>query len=108
MSHFVSRAECAHHKIFPGVDVFTTHGDHLMLSFVEMQPHAVVETHSHPHEQLGILLAGELDFTIGDERRVVRPGDMWRIPGNFPHSAVAGPAGCQAIDMFHPVREDYT
>ena len=108
MSYFVTRAECAHHQIFSGVDIFTMHGAQLMVSFVEMQPHAVVERHSHPHEQLGILLAGELDFTIGGERQVVRPGEMWRIPGDVPHSAVAGPDGCKAIDLFHPVREDYT
>jgi len=106
--YFASRAETAHHNIFPGVDIFTMHGAQLMLSLVEMQPNAVVKMHQHPHEQLGMLLEGEIDFTIGDEQQVLRPGQMWRIPGDVPHQAVAGPNGCRALDLFHPIREDYT
>ncbi|HZZ73330.1 MAG TPA: cupin domain-containing protein [Pirellulales bacterium] len=108
MSYFVQRAETAQHTIFPGVEVFTMHGAHLMLSYVEIQPGGVVEEHSHPHEQLGLLLEGELDFTIGGERRIVRKGDMWRIPGGVLHSAVGGPQGCHALDVFYPIREEYT
>ncbi len=80
-SYFVRRDECSRHTLFPGVDAFTMAGDKLMLSWVELEPHAIVELHSHPHEQLGVLLEGELTFTIGDEERQLGPGDMWRIPG---------------------------
>lgn len=107
VSPFVSRAECAHHEIFPGVHIFTAAGQELMLSLVEMAPHAVVEPHSHPHEQMGILLEGELTFTIGGQTRTLRPGEMWRIPGGVVHSAVAGERPVKALDVFHPVREEY-
>ncbi len=30
-----------------------------------MEPHAIVEEHSHPHEQMGLMLEGEAVFTIG-------------------------------------------
>ncbi len=105
--YVVSRADCSKHNIFPGVDIFTTAGEKMMLSFVEFAPHAVVELHSHPHEQMGLLLEGELTFTIGDEEHVVRPGQMWRIPGGVPHKAVAGDDPVQALDVFCPIREDY-
>ena len=49
MSYFTQKSDCAHHRIFPGVDIFTTCGQEMMLSLVEMEPHAVVEPHSHPH-----------------------------------------------------------
>ena len=74
---------------------------------VEMEPRAVVERHSHPHEQLGILLEGELHFEIGDERRTVQPGGMWRIPGGVEHTATAGDAPVKALDVFYPIRDDY-
>ena len=105
--YIVRRHECSRHTIFPGVDIFTTAGEHMMLSFVEFEPFAVVEPHSHPHEQMGLLLEGELTFTIGGEEHVVRPGDMWRIPGGVVHQAVAGDAPVKALDVFHPLREDY-
>jgi quercetin dioxygenase-like cupin family protein len=105
--YFVDKAECARHSIFPGVDIFTTHGQHAMLSLVEMAPHAVVEEHSHPHEQLGMMLSGEAEFTIGDERRLVSAGDMWRIPGGVRHRVVAGDQPVRALDVFYPIRDDY-
>jgi quercetin dioxygenase-like cupin family protein len=106
-SYIVDQSECSRHTIFPGVDIHTTHGERLMLSLVEFQPRAVVQPHSHPHEQLGLLLEGELEFTIDGQRFAVRPGQMWRIPGGVTHSAVAGPGGCRALDVFHPIRDDY-
>lgn len=107
MSYYVSPADCSRHTIFPGVDIATAAGVNMMLSLVEFAPGAVVEPHSHPHEQLGMLLEGELTFTIGDETRTLRPGEMWRIPGGVVHSAVAGNMPVKALDVFHPIREDY-
>lgn len=108
MSKYVVRREdCSKHNIFPGVDIFTTAGERMMLSFVEFEPSAVVELHSHPHEQMGLLLEGELTFTIGDEEHLVQPGEMWRIPGDIEHKAVAGDGPVKALDVFCPIREDY-
>lgn len=107
MTYYVSRSDCSKHTIFPGVDIFTCAGEQMMLSLVEFRPLAVVEPHSHPHEQMGMLLEGELTFTIGGETKTLRPGEMWRIPGGVVHSAVAGDAPVKALDVFHPIREDY-
>jgi quercetin dioxygenase-like cupin family protein len=106
-SHFIERSACSHHRIFPGVDIFTAAGEAIMLSVVEFQPNAVVADHAHPHEQMGLLLEGEADFTIAGETRTVRPGDLWRIPGGVRHGVTAGPRGARALDVFHPIREDY-
>jgi len=105
--YFISRPETSRHEIFPGVNIFTAAGQQMMLSLVEFEPRAVVQPHSHPHEQMGMLLAGELTFTIGGETRTLQPGEMWRIPGGVVHSAVAGDEPVRALDVFHPIREDY-
>lgn len=105
--YFVDKAACSHHRIFPGVDIYTTHGAHLMISLVEMQPHAVVEEHSHPHEQMGVMLAGHAEFFIGGQQRTIRAGEMWCIPGGVKHKVIAGEEPVRAIDVFHPIREDY-
>ena len=106
--YIVDKSQCAHHEIFPGVHIWTTHGAHVMISLVEMAPGAVVQPHSHPHEQLGIMLQGEATFTIGQEEFQVRPGQMWRIPGGVEHKVVAGPQGAKALDVFYPIRQEYT
>ena len=105
--YFLSPADCSRHQIFPGVRIHTAAGDKMLLSVVDFEPHAVVEAHSHPHEQMGILLEGELTFTIGGETQRVTPGQVWRIPGGVEHRVVAGDQPAKAIDVFHPVREDY-
>ena len=105
--YFLDREDCSQHNIFPGVDIFTAAGEKMMLSYVEFQPGAVVEPHSHPHEQMGLLLEGQLTFVIGDEQRTLSPGQMWRIPGDVVHSATAGDQPVKALDVFDPIREDY-
>ena len=104
---YVDKKDCAHHLIFPGVDIYTTSCEHMMVSLVEMQAGAVVEEHSHPHEQMGLMLEGEATFTIGGETRTVSAGQMWRIPGGVVHKVVNGDKPGRAIDIFHPIREDY-
>lgn len=106
-SAFVDKSQCTHRTIFPGVDIYTTAGSEMMLSLVEFQPHAVVEAHSHPHEQVGMVLEGEARFFIGDEEKLLGVGDMYRIPGGVTHRVVALGSGAKALDIFHPIREDY-
>jgi quercetin dioxygenase-like cupin family protein len=96
------------HNIFPGVTITTAWGEHLMMSFVHFdRADALVPTHQHPHEQMGMGLEGEFELVIDGEARIIRTGDCYCIPGNTPHSArsVNGPA--RALDIFHPPREDY-
>ena len=105
--YFVSADEGSRHVIFPGVEIQTTAGGRMMLSVIRLEAESVVKPHSHPHEQMGILLEGRLEFTIGEVTRIVGPGDKWRIPGGVVHhvKAVGGPA--VALDVFCPIREDY-
>lgn len=104
---FVDKRECKHLRPFPGVSMFTKAGDNMTLSLVEMEPAALIPTHQHPHEQMGLMIEGEGVFTIGDEVREVRPGMIWTIPGGVPHTITAGPQGLRALDAFYPIREDY-
>jgi quercetin dioxygenase-like cupin family protein len=96
------------HAIFPGVRITTAWGDAVMLSFVQFEyADALVPEHHHPHEQMGVGLEGEFELVIDGEARIIRPGDSYWVPGNTRHSArsVGGPA--RALDVFHPIREDY-
>jgi quercetin dioxygenase-like cupin family protein len=78
-----------------------------MVSVVDLAAHSVVEEHSHPHDQVGMLLEGEVTFTIGGEERVLRAGDVWCIPGNVRHKVVVHDRPSRAVDVFTPIREDY-
>lgn len=94
-------------KLFAGVTCQTTWGERMMFSFVDLAPGSVVPPHSHPHEQMGLVLEGEFDLTIGNETRTVRVGDSYCAPGGVTHSVKTGPRGARALDVFCPVREEY-
>ena len=105
--YFVTVAEQGSRHLFDGVDICTAAGEKMMISVVEIEPRAIVPMHDHPHEQMGILISGELTFEIGDETLKLQPGDCWRIPGGVPHTCQAGDEPVKAVDIFSPVREDY-
>ena len=94
-------------EVAKGVTIKPLAGDHVMLNYVEFVPTGEVPLHSHHHEQLGLILEGELAMQIGDEHRVLRPGDTYVIPGGVRHSGRAGSSGALVLDVFYPLREDY-
>ncbi|MGC8641449.1 MAG: cupin domain-containing protein [Isosphaeraceae bacterium] len=106
-SYFIPAGSGARHQIFPGVEIRTTAGQAIMLSVVRFEPGSAVADHSHPHEQMGMMISGRLEFNVGGITRVLGPGDIWRIPGNVVHSVKAFQEPAVALDVFHPIREDY-
>lgn len=82
-------------------------GQAAMINVAELAPGAVVSEHSHPHEQIGLVLRGMMELTIDGITRELRPMDGVVIPGGAVHSARGGPEGAVVVDVFQPVREDY-
>ncbi|RJX29878.1 MAG: cupin domain-containing protein [Desulfarculus sp.] len=83
-----------------------THGRRTLLCEFRNQAGHTLREHSHPHEQIGYLVAGKIVFTIGGQRHLAEPGDSWCIKADVPHSAEALEDSV-VIEVFSPVREDY-
>lgn len=95
---FVSLADVRRFEIGPGVTGRPLFGAGAMLNLLEFEPGGIVPTHSHEHEQMGIVIRGEKILVVdGVEHRLQR----------VEHSATCGPEGCLVLDVFQPVREDY-
>jgi len=94
-------------ELVPGVIVRTFWGEQMLASLVDLAADAIVPSHSHPHEQFGMLLRGEMQMTIAGETRTVRAGDLYFVPGGAEHGVHVSAAGAQAIEAFSPVREEY-
>ena len=82
-------------------------GERITLAIVELAPNAVVPEHRHAAEQLGMVIRGQMHFTVDGETRDLGPGGTWRILGDRPHDVVAGPEGAVVIDVFTPIRSDW-
>jgi quercetin dioxygenase-like cupin family protein len=105
--YFPTKDELGRHTIFPGVHIQTCAADRMMLSVVDLEPRSVVEEHSHPHEQVGMVLQGKAIFFIGDEQKTLQAGDLYRIPGHVRHKVLVLDEPTRALDVFCPVREEY-
>jgi quercetin dioxygenase-like cupin family protein len=82
-------------------------GDGAMLNLVELEPDAVVARHSHPHEQLGVILRGSMTLNVEGTDHLLEEMDGYTLPGGVEHEGIAGPDGALVVDVFQPVREDY-
>jgi quercetin dioxygenase-like cupin family protein len=82
-------------------------GERAMLNLVELEPGAVIARHSHPHEQLGVILRGSMTLNVEGTDHVLSAMDVFTLPGGVEHEGVAGSDGALVLDVFQPVREDY-
>lgn len=83
---------------FRGIDVRLLRAPTASAIFVEAMEESDVPEHAHG-AQWGIVVDGELDLTIGDERKIYRRGEEYFIPPGTPHAGHLK-RGTRVIDFF--------
>ena len=91
----------------PGIQVQPVIGESLMTCWIAMEPGAVVAEHSHPNEQLGVVVEGSVSITAEGETREMVVGDAYVVPKDLAHRGVAGANGVLLVETFVPIREEY-
>jgi len=81
-------------------------GQNALLSFIQNPPGCVFPLHSHPSEQILIILEGEEDHICGEERFLIKPGEICIHPPNVIHGGETK-TGFKGIDIFCPPREEW-
>jgi len=94
-------------EMLPGVVRRAVYLEHVMMTFFDFEPGKVIPEHSHPHEQITYVVQGAMEFTLGEEMRVLRAGDGVCCPANVPHGAVVLDEPTVALDAWYPLREEY-
>ncbi len=107
MSYFFDSAERTPHQPYAGTEVRSWWGEKSMIALQELEPGGVVAPHSHPNEELVMVIRGESEVTIGGETRVCKPGSGYIAPGGVTHALIAGPDGAAAVVVFTPIREEF-
>lgn len=109
--HFIDPGQAPKMMQMPGLETTILtglHGEQMMMVLNATLPGHTVPTHTHPHEQIGMVYGGRARLKIGDEERVVGKGDFYCIPADVPHSDTClGDEPFVMLDIFHPVREDF-
>lgn len=67
---------------------------------------AVGALHHHPHTQMTYVVSGAFEFTIADEKKIVRAGDTLLKEHGVEHGCVCLEEGI-LLDIFTPMREDF-
>ena len=78
----------------------------IMMVKVKFEKGAEGSPHHHFHTQATYCAAGKFEFTVGDEKQIVKEGDGVYIPPTVLHGALCLEEGI-LIDVFSPVREDF-
>ena len=106
MGKFIIR-DLPSREMAPGVTLREAHLPKVMVSFIHLEPGAVVKEHRHPHEQISVVISGRLRMTVAGETVILEAGQGRLVPANALHSAEALAAEVWAYDSFSPIREDY-
>jgi quercetin dioxygenase-like cupin family protein len=69
-----------------GVRGWLFQGEDHQIVFLDIEPIGEIPEHSHG-EQWGVIISGEMELTIGKEKRIYRSGDWYHIPEGTVHSA---------------------
>lgn len=104
---FVHFDDVASFELAAGVAGRPLFGASAMLNVIAFEPGATVPPHSHPHEQLGLVLQGMQALVVDGVAHELQPMQGYVLPGGIEHSAYCGPDGALVLDVFCPVREDY-
>jgi quercetin dioxygenase-like cupin family protein len=82
-------------------------GENVMVCRFTFDPFVVTEVHSHPHEQMTLVISGKVKFTIDGLAVIAAPGDVLHFPPNNQHGATMLDEEVVLIDVFSPIREDF-
>ncbi|TYL46786.1 cupin domain-containing protein [Marinomonas sp. IMCC 4694] len=82
------------------------YSENIMAVEVHFEKDAIGPLHHHPHEQLTYVLSGKFEFTIGDDTKIVGPGDTLYKAPNVVHGCRCLEPGV-LLDNFTPVRKDF-
>lgn len=103
---FINTDNLPQKELADGITAGLAWGEKIMLSFVDLRPNAVVPSHLHPHEQMALVLSGEVEVTISNESKLLKEGDVFLVPSGVEHSMKNLNNQSRVLDIFSPPRED--
>ena len=82
------------------------YNDNIMMVKVDLKKDAKASLHHHRHSQTTYVVSGVFELTIGNETRIIKPGDGFLAPPDVEHGVQCIEDGI-LVDAFSPVREDF-
>ncbi len=103
---FIALSTIEEKEIAKGFHAKFAHTENMTAAFWRVEAGAELPTHTHPHEQISIVISGKFEMVLGGEKQILDEGMIAIIPSNVEHGGRAI-TDCEIRDVFYPVREDY-
>jgi quercetin dioxygenase-like cupin family protein len=94
-------------ELAPGIRRRTvTHGATMYQMIAELKAGSVMAPHQHPQEQIIHIISGRMKVNVGNDSRVLGPGDSYYLASNVAHG-VETLEDTRVLDTFSPPRDEY-
>ncbi len=83
----------------PGIMSLAEMGENLIMVCMEIAPGMEDPGHAHPFDQCGLVLQGEIEMFVEEERRVVRQNQAYFLPAGKRHGWKTFQAPVRILDV---------
>ena len=95
-------------ELFKDVFVRLISGNEITLNYFELRSVNVeIPLHDHPVEHLVIVLEGEIEFVVGEQRRHLKEGEGLFLQAGTKHTAKALRSPVKALEIYTKTEDKY-
>src|SRR4030042_1394583 len=70
----------------PGILSKLESGTNLTMAFMEIAANKEGSAHDHLFDQCGVVIEGEIEMSVGEEKKLLRPMETYFIPAGIKHN----------------------
>lgn len=83
----------------PGIRSKIESGKNLTMAAMEIAPDKEGTAHDHSFDQCGVVVEGEIEMSIGDEKKLLKPMETYFIPAGIQHNWKTFTSSTKILDV---------
>ena len=83
----------------PGIMSKVESGKNLTMAVMEIAPNKEGSAHDHPFDQCGIVIEGEIEMSVGEEKKLLKPMETYFIPAGLKHNWKTNSSSVKILDI---------
>ena len=83
----------------PGIWSKLESGENLTMAVMEIAPNKEGHAHDHPFDQCGIVIEGEIEMSVGEEEKLLKPMESYFIPAGIIHNWKTTASSAKILDI---------
>ncbi len=83
----------------PGIRSRLESGSNLTMAFMEIASNKEGVAHDHPFDQCGVVIEGEIEMSVGEDKKLLRPMETYFIPAGVNHNWKTISSAAKILDI---------